>query len=551
MMSPNKANIDQWLFDYFEGNLNPGQEEMLEQFLMDHPEYDADMEAWGGARAASGVDTYQNSERLKRRVAIVPLFTRWAAVFILLLSFGTGLYYVNNLKSDVKYYFVPLSDTYFSTDSGLSLVSVEQKEEETNEVEQDSRGQYLLVEHAENTSEVNNSMSSNNMEAATTSRSDNYAGSSAPVAEPVIINALEIDEVPDQIAATLKEPPVQIVVNKDAGEETPVHEKENTKSKGGAFKDFSRSVKRIIHSEIGLINLRDPNYLLPGNIANDINFGHTGSLLATRVYSNTILQWPGRTGQTVSMQAGFDTYASSLGGGIGVQMNYSNYEAGMFESYEGAITYSPKFKLSKNIVLEPALRFKMGTRSLNPDRIVPGTEVEWERGNRTTLFPDGEKPNGERIFYKDMGLGVLLNTKWAYVGLNVDNILRHANPIYVNPGAGGDNRAKLNFTATAGTDYESFNKKTSLSTYLLYRNYGDVNEGWLGMNYRYRFMTVGAAISTNADPVASIGLSFDRFRLVYFADYSKNSLKGKRMLSHQLSLRFTSKPNKNSRKLMY
>lgn len=71
------------------------------------------------------------------------------------------------------------------------------------------------------------------------------------------------------------------------------------------------------------------------------------------------------------------------------------------------------------------------------------------------------------------------------------------------------------------------------------------------MNYRYRFMTVGAAISTNADPVASIGLSFDRFRLVYFADYSKNSLKGKRMLSHQLSLRFTSKPNKNSRKLMY
>jgi hypothetical protein len=250
------------------------------------------------------------------------------------------------------------------------------------------------------------------------------------------------------------------------------------------------------------------------------------------------------------MQVGVDTYAKSLGGGIGFQMNYSNYQAGLFQSYEGALTYSPKIKVSKNVILEPAMRFKMGTRMLNADRVVPGQQVEWDRSDVRTIFSDGEAPLGERLLYKDLGLGLLVNTKWAFVGVNVDNLGRHYNSIYANPSADVNPRAALNYIVTAGTDYQSFNKKTALSTYLVYQNFGQLNKGWLGVNYRYRFMTVGASISTDLDPVGSIGLSFDRFKFSYMTDYTMNNIVGKRMLSHQLSIRITSKPSRNSNKLL-
>jgi hypothetical protein len=86
--------------------------------------------------------------------------------------------------------------------------------------------------------------------------------------------------------------------------------------------------------------------------------------------------------------------------------------------------------------------------------------------------------------------------------------------------------------------------------YALYQNYGQLNKAWVGVTYRYRFMTIGGALSTGLEPVGSLGITFDHFRLAYVTDYSMNQISGQRMLSHQLSLRFVTKPTKHGHKLL-
>lgn len=560
MMSPNRANIDQWLFDYFEGNLDPAQEGMLEEFLLENPEFDADMEAWGSARAISGVDQFPDAERLKRPAVILPLFVRWASVFVLLLGIAGSIFYLNMQFSTEQYAHVPLSESYFnSIDSELNAAETTQDVKPTDDVlvftqNSDIEETSSVSSHIAPVSNNNNSINNNIIIAATTnSQAKASNGSSSNKEdEPFVKADMAFVNQPITVNPIMSEPPVQVDESEIVEQRSKLEatHKEESKAKSSLLSDMTRSVKKFVRSDLGLINLRDPHYMVPGMTQNDINFAHTGSLLATRVYSNTFVQWPSHEGQTIATQLGIDSYVSALHGGIGFQMNYSNYQAGMFENYEGAVTYSPKFKAGKNVVIEPALRFKMGSRNLNANRITPGNQIEWERSNVRTLFPDGETPQGEQIFYKDLGVGMLVNTKWAFIGVNVDNLARHNNDIYSNPSQESPSRANLNYVLTVGTDYESFNKRTSMSTYLLYQNYGNLNKGWLGVNFRYRFMTVGASLSTQLDPVASIGLSFDRFKISYVTDYTTNNITGNRLLSHQLSLRFVSKPNRNSRKLM-
>ncbi len=50
MSGPSFDNIDRWLFEYVEGNLSSEQEKQLEAFLLDHPEFDLDLDSWQMAK---------------------------------------------------------------------------------------------------------------------------------------------------------------------------------------------------------------------------------------------------------------------------------------------------------------------------------------------------------------------------------------------------------------------------------------------------------------------------------------------------------------------
>jgi hypothetical protein len=177
----------------------------------------------------------------------------------------------------------------------------------------------------------------------------------------------------------------------------------------------------------------------------------------------------------------------------------------------------------------------MGNKSLNSSKITDIGLAEMDRGNVHEFYPSGSAPIGKDLWYRDMGLGLMVNTKWFFVGVQGDNLFKHYDNVY---SSAENNRAGTHFIATIGTDYESQRENIGLSPYIVYQKNEQLSEAWLGLNARYEWFTVGAAVSSKADLVGSVGLKFKRFAVNYNMDYTHSYLFDKQIISHQLSLRF-------------
>lgn len=319
---------------------------------------------------------------------------------------------------------------------------------------------------------------------------------------------------------------------------------------------FVRNIRRMANNPIALKNYRDASHLVPGTSQIDLNFGATGTMIAPRLQAVSRLQNYGGPNELFSNQIGFDGYIYDMRGGIGVQMTHNYYNNGGIQSGEVAITYSPKFSVNQKISLEPAFRFKMGNKMLDANRMEGASQVEFIPGNAINYYVDGTTPVGRMLWYRDLGVGLNVNTEWFYASAQVDNIFRHRDNIYSND-LSQARRAGTYFVATVGTDWESSDSqwetaraKFSISPYLVYRNYENINELWAGANFRAYWLTIGAAISTNMDPSASLGIvsSNKRFSFTYNADYSRSIVTNERSLSHQLTLRLVGKQSRVGRR---
>ena len=66
MSGPSFENIDRWLFEYVEGNLTNEQIRQLEAFLLDHPEFDLDLDSWQMTKVEPLLHEFPNQEVLYR-----------------------------------------------------------------------------------------------------------------------------------------------------------------------------------------------------------------------------------------------------------------------------------------------------------------------------------------------------------------------------------------------------------------------------------------------------------------------------------------------------
>jgi hypothetical protein len=572
MTGINDQNIDQWLFNYFEGSLSPLEEQKVEMFIFEHPEFEMDMDAWASASVRPSKEVYQNAQDLKRKRRGVVFWLQSTAVLFLFSLFIAAYFLIQPYHENQNLTVKKDTSLFLETVNHLALLAEQNKTQNQSAyiggiVKSISSGNNPSKDVAHkhsvsyvtnlSTQSVNTPQSSNiqsnspflssstqngrtKTEELSTATSKLFSENSQEFFEN-ILRMKSPETVPVQVKHKVNAPASQVTAlklnaEKSVKSETKIHD---TK--------FSHKIKNMMNREIALRNLRDPMYIIPGLTQRDINFASTGGLFATRVQSFNRIQWPSKNSQSVQMGLAADGYVNALHGGVGIQINYSNLQAGLLQNYEAAITYSPKFRLGNNFIIEPALRFKMGTKDLNNTKVEVGEQTEWNRGNVNTFLSHDHHHAMSRLWYKDVGVGMMLNAKWFFIGANLDNIIRHNENIYSGDSK-IDARAPLNFTTTLGTDYESFNKKIALSTYFVYQNFGKLNEAWLGSTFRYNWLTVGAAVSTGFDPAASIGLKFKNFMLTYSMDYTKNHIQNTRNLSCQLSLRFTTNPSKYGRK---
>jgi len=190
----------------------------------------------------------------------------------------------------------------------------------------------------------------------------------------------------------------------------------------------------------------------------------------------------------------------------------------------------------------------MGNKMLDENKIDGTGLAEFERGNVHEFYPIGTLPTGKSLWYRDMGAGVMVNTKWFYTGLQVDNLFRHYDNVYSGDGA-NERRSANHIIATIGTDYESKRENIGLSPYVVYQKNEALSEFWFGLNTRFNWLTAGGAISDNLDLVASLGLKFNCFAVNYNIDLTSSAMSQKHLLSHQLSMRYVAfdKYGKNKR----
>lgn len=580
MSNPSFSNIDLWLFEYSEGNLSPEQIAQLEFFLLQHPELQIDKDMWDMSYVSNEEVVFPNQERLERKKPIAFYWMSVAAVFVLLLG-GYTTYQLLSNGGNSESTSMPMA-----TSSILNKVSMQQtNQSKAKQPSKEGSNSLFHFVSATNPLEFLTQTGGNKLSffgfgntynpfenavvssIATSQLASSEISNSTVDFDPTFAHAVQGTQNASHSSSVLKLSKLRLspheigsvkreFFQQKAKEAELKTWKLHRKSAKNSHKSFSlsaklreihRKIEKMIDNPISLKNLKDPYYHVPGMQSVDINFGATGTLLATRVQTTSRYQWMGESNDQLSNQLLIDGYAYAIRGGIGLQINQSNYHKNGYQNTYAAITYSPKISLNKNITVEPAIRFKMGNRRIDADAFELGQLVEVERQNVEQFYAIGETPKGKTLWYKDFGLSLMVNTKWFFAGMQVDNLAQHQTNVF---GSNSTQRAPLHSVFTVGTDYQSKNKKIGFSPYLIYQNYGSLSEAWLGANFRANWFTVGAGVSSNLEPAASIGLRLKHFSINYNADLTHSNLLEKNVLSHQISLRFITNHSRIGKRLL-
>ena len=599
MKSPNESNIDEWLFHYFEGDLSPSDESVIEEFLLEHPQYDAQFEAWGASRIQQESFVFPKQESLAK--PLIPFgMLHQVAVYsaIVVNAMLAGFIIFGNREINANYNAVQLQEIVADEVFSTGIVSTENQ---TNTFISDAsfslvKNQRTSYKNNFNTPRVSaqvqrqisiSGYSSLGLENAET-LADNtiardqrtfYPAEQFPNPEQDVsfekyinssglvlpekengeseLNAIALLDSDDLESKEIEHNAIaNVSLNSDVGQSNSSTSGENRTYKS----DDSRSREpkesrtplnpiRFRGGKVLLTNTRSQEYLIPGANRNQINFAHVGSDFSSTAYSNAYAQWPGKDNQLFTNQLGYDVFIPQIKSGLGIQMMYSSYGGGSVRDFETSLTYSPKIFLTKNLVLEPAVRLRMSSTGVNRGLLSPGSWIEFDRGNAFQYSQEQHDAFVNRSIQQDLGFGLLLNSKWGFVGINADHVMGNTNHALHYDGVEDVSRAPMFVNAVLGTEYESLNGKLLWSGQMIYQNHGQLNKIWLGSRIKYNYLSLGASVSSMGEPMFSAGFVAKGISIMYSGDYSYSRMYNDKFLSHQLLLRITLKESR-MKKLM-
>jgi len=540
-------NFDRWMFDYKEGNLTGAEAEAFENFLIQHPEFEVDADAWDQAFVTSEDIEYPNARALEKDRKFAGWYMWSAAALIILLIGSSAIYFLSDDSTD-------LTNAQFSKNSS-TLLNDENDQFQLNNSGTNSGHETLaklLVGsdlangnniNSESNSQLNNSNNSNQGQ-------NNISGQNELIANNVVNLTYNENYVGSgSNAALIGEESEKMNGNQNVATYSGNPESKNlgfdvTKKSSGKYNSASGKIKKLYHKvermlsyPVGLTNLRDPELLLPQSSLLAFNSAFTGGMLKPRFEMNYRNQWLGTNMNSQELNISYDTYVYGMRGGVGVLVNAQDYGYGKFGDYNMSLLYSPKIVLGKNAVLEPSIKLTMGSLYANGAKLDPNSSFEMDRGRSLSTIGADQMTGQSQLWYKDYGLGLMFNTKWFYAGFSADNLGHHYENVYGND-LSSPTKSPIKMSAVIGTDYLSNTKTMTYSPFLAYQQFGDKPELWGGMNYKLHWFTVGGAVSTNKEFTASVGMKFDTFKLVYHYDMTESVVMGDRVGSHNIGIRF-------------
>ena len=573
MSGPSFENIDRWLFEYVEGNLSSEQEKQLNAFLLDHPEFDLDLDSWQMAKVEPVVYEFPNQEILhrdeKKRRRILPyvfgisIFTTLASVSILFLmktsekentnkiDIGVSTFKNQNLAKNQR------NDSNIDAKNqkkgpasiGISNVIYSNSNTEISSIQAESN--VLLSEKSQPlVSSLKRGSQLTSMEYDNVQNEFSHTISDLHNAQP--LDAVSENQITNDSLTTNEiahENLVQLPTRDDQIKKVDQKKVTTNKSISADFslKKIIKNLNKFMGDEIGLKNTRDHQIHMPGVSQLDANFSRAGDISSTRFRTFSRAQWLGKENQSFTNQMALDWFSKTLKSGFGIQGNYQLYGNGVIQNWNAAFIYSPKILLSKSLLIEPGIRYKMGSKILTSNLVNTINKVEVERDNTLDFYADGSIPIGTNQWFRDIGTSVLVHSKWFYIGAQADNLLRHQDNIYSNS-ISAPRRTGIHYSVNVGTEYVSKTGESSCSPYGFYEKFENREEAWGGFNFQYKAWSFGGALSNKSNFALSTGLRFATFAFTYQFDKTYSSLLGQSANSHQISIMFNTKVSRSARR---
>lgn len=575
----NPNNIEKWCFDYFEGNLTDHEKLAFEDFILEHPEFHPEFEAWKNASDSEDekVPVYLGMDSL---IVAAPFYAtlafRLSIGLILSLAFGSYLYLqIDQPVREYELHNRNLSLNWNPAEHKLAVVKFIDFAYGDYEVKSNTSTTYVTHYIYNNSSDesvenesfthftalgndgMDNDLSlSNQLESKISSEDDclaylhnenlsdeflmfntsvtneNYHEDDKTLYEHLGINAgkyqfLNFNNGRVKGIGSNNSSVSKIKNTKSDNHATIAQNKMKSGKASSGHKKKKNFLEGLKYLELGLTNINDPIAIVPNSNTIGVNPALAGQLGVTRLKLNLRNQWWATDASLYRGVLNFDTYIEKIQAGVAYGTQYDLSVDGKQQVSKHSFTYAQKFSLSKNSNLSVGLTYEM-SRGRNASNQIHMNEFYLNSPVSSLSF--------DNTWKSDLGISTWYSGKYIFGGFNVTNLLGNTfiasheeNTSYFN---------QLNYSVQIGTDYKrSIFSKTVLSPYIQYNKMGEYSDLWLGGVVRIKGIVMGASVATSKSAKVLLGLQGNKMRFTISSDYSKSMLIDQYAFSHELSLR--------------
>jgi type IX secretion system PorP/SprF family membrane protein len=539
-MNISKSNIDEVLFDYFEGNLSVQDKLQVEKFIGENPSFQKDFDAWESSFVQDENLQFKNVDALLvNEESGKTLWFKWglSSILLILLSFlSYAVYFEFNGKKEKA---LANDDNNTNNNSGdnsskgmlikedAPTVSTIVKEEKNNAETKNKIDK--VIGHSTHNKITNNSQRIAN--SASFTKTNAYAETTNTQQDATNVSSvLEDNSKLQEITTDIKGWSVfnHSIVNAINANASSKKQDEMTNKPGS----------------LELINLNDPFVLYGGVTPIQENSSFTGNAKGIRVNTASRWEWPELgSASFISNSVSVDAYVPQVKGGLAVVLSSDVMGGNKYAGNGIAFTYSPKIKVG-NTSIEPSIKYGITNRTINWNNVSTGDFIDPRTGTllaSSAVIP--ENATSSNFLINSFGAGLLINHDVFYAGFAVDNLF---SPSYKDELFDQAVSVPLKFTAQLGTDIRKNSKSPWIySPSVSVRNQGLYNKVWMSNMVRYKKCLVGADFSTSDAMMFSLGYSNSTFRATYSYGLStvpfNTNTTSDMISSHQLTMRYVIK----------
>ncbi len=512
----NKSNIEEKLFDYFEGNLSATEVSEVDNFVQNNPEFKSDFDAWKQSYLPAETFEYKHANDL-----LVPenskkaLFGRWkTGLAMLLLSSGVsfGIYISLNNNSKVV---TENINTFKQTKN-------EQAINKTNNANNLAENKFNSLEVIEN---KNSQAESTNLASTLKNTSGNSNSTNKP------LNAYQHKKITLTTKGNLNAN--NLNTNDEAKHNSPIHKQEIT-SKHLPISMHKKSMAKLENGNkptlnkkkskfekydknvLKFSNNKDPYLSFPNTSALDLNPSFTGNSKGIRLNYLYHNQWPelNDNDKFVTQIISVDGYVKALKGGLGVVLLNDVMGHKKFSSQSVSFIYSPKFNLFGKTTIEPSFKYSYNKKSVTWNQLKNDELIDPRNGMLNAVIANNpENVATTHSTFSSFGTGLLLNTSKVYVGIAYDY---WRNPNYNLDGYSQQIDVPGKFSAQFGGSLIPIKDKDfTLSPAVQYLKIGNWDNLWFSNTFEISKFFLSTSMSVNKESMFSAGYNNDYLRISY------------------------------------